>query len=107
MNLYWIIESIYSQVIWRNSSVTHNTAQETQRNMQELKGKGNFKILFASLLLSAGMYLPTYKHHVPEEVQAQVKGSQQQWYQTIPRSVVSLPINLQNLDQERIFFFFI
>ena len=102
MNLYWIIESIYSQVIWRNSSVTHNTAQETQRNMQELKGKGNFKILFASLLLSAGMYLPTYKH-VPEEVQAQVKGSQQQWYQTIPRSVVSLPINLQN--QVRILFF--
>ena len=52
---------------------------------QDLKGNTSFKILFASILLSAGMYLPTSNKNITEDV---LKGTKQ-WYQTIPRTVVS------------------
>ena len=90
MDLYsWIIESIKRHLLWRNSSVTHQTANETELNMkQDLKGNTSFKILFASILLSAGMYLPTSNKNITEDV---FKGTKQ-WYQTIPRTVVSSPL---------------
>ena len=93
MDLYsWIMESIKAHFLWRNSSVTHQTANETELlntlvNMkQDLKGNTSFKILFASMLLSAGMYLPTSHKNITED--APFKGTKQ-WYQTIPRTVVS------------------